>query len=243
MKKFSFVRDLLYNNAYNHKIGRKRMDKYLKIKSLFEKSQDEENAKKMAQYMKNQFLFYGIATPKRRAIYKEFLKQEKKQHKVDWEFLDLCYQDEHREFQYLVYDYLLSLKKDLVFDDIKKIKTYIQMKSWWDTIDFFDKVLCTIGLQDQRVDDLMLEWSLDSDIWLRRIAIDYQLGRKEKTKEDLLEKIIVNNLGSDEFFINKAIGWSLRDYSKTNPQWVKNFINKYHDQMSRLSIKEGSKYL
>ena len=63
----------------------------------------------------------------------------------------------------------------------------------------------------------MLEWSLDEDFWLRRIAIDHQLGRKEKTNTELLEKILVNNLGSREFFINKAIGWSLRDYSKTDP--------------------------
>ena len=73
----------------------------------------------------------------------------------------------------------------------------------------------------------MLEWSLDEDFWLRRIAIDHQLGRKEKTNTALLEKILVNNLGSREFFINKAIGWSLRDYSKTDPEWVRDFIRTY----------------
>ena len=72
----------------------------------------------------------------------------------------------------------------------------------------------------------MLRWSKDQDFWLRRIAIDHQLGRKEKTNTKLLEKIIVNNFGSKEFFINKAIGWALRDYSKTNPKWVENFINE-----------------
>lgn len=67
--------------------------------------------------------------------------------------------------------------------------------------------------------------------------------QKEKTNTELLEKIIVNNFGSDEFFINKAIGWALRDYSKTNPKWVKDFVNKYHDKMDSLSIKEASKYI
>ena len=79
--------------------------------------------------------------------------------------------------------------------------------------------------------------------WLRRIAIDHQLNRKEKTNKELLEKIIVNNLGSSEFFINKAIGWSLREYSKTNPAWVKNFINRYKDKLDKLSIREASKYI
>lgn len=164
------------------------MDKYLNIKSLFEEHEDKENAIKMAKYMKDLFVFYGIPTPQRRSLYKEFLKEEKKKHNIDWEFLDLCYQDEHREFQYLVYDYLLNMKKDLIYDDIQKIKKYIQTKPWWDTIDFFDKVICEIGLHDYQVDNLMLEWAIDNDIWLRRIAIDYQLGRKQKNKSRFIRK-------------------------------------------------------
>ena len=100
-----------------------------------------------------------------------------------------------------------------------------------------------IGLTDHRVDELMLKWSEDKDFWIRRIAIDHQLGRKEKTNPDLLEQILIHNFGSDEFFIDKAIGWALRDYSKTNPEWVKAFIDKYKDKMSNLSIKEARKYI
>jgi len=89
----------------------------------------------------------------------------------------------------------------------------------------------------------MLKWSTDDDIWLRRIAIDHQNGRKDKTNTVLLEKILINNLGTDEFFINKAIGWSLREYSKTNPEWVRAFVDKNRNKMSNLSIREASKYL
>jgi 3-methyladenine DNA glycosylase AlkD len=89
----------------------------------------------------------------------------------------------------------------------------------------------------------MLAWSTDEDFWLRRITIDHQLCRKDKTNTELLERILINNFGSSEFFINKAIGWGLRDYSKTNPQWVKTFIEKYKDKMNKLSIKEASKYI
>lgn len=131
----------------------------------------------------------------------------------------------------------------LTYEDIPKIKKYIKSKQWWDTIDFLDRVIGEIGLRDSRVDDLMLDWSKDDDFWIRRIAIDHQLCRKEKTNTELLEKIIVNNFGSNEFFINKAIGWALRDYSKTNPLWVKEFLNKYQDKMDNLSIKEASKYI
>lgn len=66
---------------------------------------------------------------------------------------------------------------------------------------------------------------------------------KERTNTELLEKILVNNFGSSEFFINKAIGWSLRDYSKTNQDWVRNFVETHKDKMDKLSIREASKYL
>ena len=89
----------------------------------------------------------------------------------------------------------------------------------------------------------MRAWSTEDDFWVRRIAIDHQLLRKDRTNTELLETILVNNFGSHEFFINKAIGWALRDYSKTNPDWVRNFIDRHRDQMAALSIKEGSKYI
>lgn len=219
------------------------MSKYLEIKRRFEQTEDKENAISMAKYMRNLFSFYGVPTPERKAIYKDLLKEEKKLGKIDWEFLEECYKDPHREFQYLVCDYLLTMKEVLTFEDISRIKQYITKKEWWDTIDCFDAVIGEIGLRDNRVEELMLVWSKDKDFWLRRIAIDHQLNRKEKTNKELLEKIIVNNLGSGEFFINKAIGWSLREYSKTNPVWVKEFIDKYKDKLDKLSIREASKYI
>lgn len=219
------------------------MDKYLYIKDLFEKNKHQENAIKMSQYMKNQFLFYGIVAPQRKNLYKEFLKQEKRTRTIDWLFLDLCFLDDHREFQYLVYDYLLALKKYLTYEDILTIQKYIQTKSWWDTVDIFSKIIGYIGLHDIKVGQLMIQWSTNPDMWLRRVAIIHQLGYKDKTSTDILKIIIINNLGSHDFFINKAIGCSLRDFSKTNPQWVKTFIEQYKKQMNKLSIKEGSHYI
>ena len=219
------------------------MDKYTAVKRTFEENQDQENAVKMAKYMRDLFVFYGIPTPKRKKLYRDFLKGEGKNKTIDWGFLDRCYYDEHREFQYLVADYLSALNSLLTFEDIPAIRKFIDRKQWWDTIDSLDQVIGKIGLRDERVDALMLEWSTDEDFWVRRIAIDHQLLRKDKTNTVLLEKIIVNNLGSDEFFINKAIGWSLRDYSKTNPEWVRNFIERYRNRMDKLSIREAGKYI
>lgn len=117
---------------------------------------------------------------------------------------DRCYEDDYREFQYLVMDYLITMQKYLTYDDVSKIFKYIKSKQWWDTIDVLDRIVGNIAFKDERINDLMLEWSKDEDLWVRRIAIDHQLCRKEKTNTELLEKIIVNNFGSNEFFINNG---------------------------------------
>ena len=106
------------------------MDKYLEIKEIFESREDKENAIAMSKYMRNMFDFYGLPTPKRKEVYNDFIKTEKKSKTIDWNFLNECYEDSHREFQYLVYDYLLAMKQYVSYDDIPKIKEYIVNKSW-----------------------------------------------------------------------------------------------------------------
>ena len=204
---------------------------------------NEEQARQMSKYMLNKFEYIGIKTPERRKIFKNFFKEYKNEEKIDWEFVNKCWENRYREFQYVAADYLKDKKDKLTIDDIPKLKQFILKKSWWDMIDNLDMTIGALALKDSNVNKILLEWSIDENIWLRRIAIDHQLLRKEKTNTELLEKILKNNLGQAEFFINKAIGWALRDYSKTNPEWVKNFIEKNKEKMAKLSIKEASKYL
>ena len=204
---------------------------------------NEEQARQMSKYMLNKFEYIGIKTPERRKIFKNFFKEYKNEEKIDWEFVNKCWENKYREFQYVAADYLKNKKDKLTIDDIPKLKQLILKKSWWDTIDNLDMTIGALALKDSNVNKILLEWSIDENIWLRRIAIDHQLLRKEKTNTELLEKILKNNLGQAEFFINKAIGWALRDYSKTNPEWVKNFIEKNKEKMAKLSIREASKYL
>lgn len=219
------------------------MDRYLMIKEKFESQKNEEQAIPMAKYLRNKFKCYGLKTQERRSVYKDVIQEDKARGIIDWEFLYLCFQDEYRDMNYLVLDYLLAQKKFLQFDDIKKMEVFVKTNQWWDSIDVMNTIIGDIGLLDPRVDELMLKWSTDKDFWLRRVAITHQLMRKINTNTELLEKILVNTFGSDEFFINKAIGWALRDYSKTDPDWVRNFIENHWEKMSKLSIREGSKYI
>lgn len=220
------------------------MTAYYKIlKKQMESHADPLQAKKMAAYMKNHFLFYGIPSPNRKALYKDFLKEEKTKKIVDWELLDQCFEDKHREFQYFACDYLVALAFYIPFEELDRIKAYIQKGKWWDTTDALDQVIGKIGLIDTRIKQAMILWSRSDELWIKRAAIDHQLLYKEKTDTQLLETILLNSLGSNEFFINKAIGWALRQYSKTNPRWVESFIKQHHAALSSLTIKEASKYL
>ncbi|KAF1306057.1 DNA alkylation repair protein [Enterococcus sp. CU12B] len=212
------------------------------IFNSFQEAADEERAEKMAAYMRNQFSFLGVATPKRKALTKDFYHQVKGQ-VIDWAFVDACWACPYRELQYVAIGYLQQLKKNLVPDDIPRLQKIAQTKSWWDTIDGLDKLVGEIAFRYPEVKAILLEWSVSDDFWLRRIAIDHQLLRKDETDTTLLANILVNNLNQTEFFINKAIGWSLRDYSKTNPEWVREFIRTYENQMAPLSIREASKYI
>ena len=209
----------------------------------FAKEADAIKAQQMSAYMRNQFAFLGIPTPLRKTICKEYFKEAKKVKIVDWKFVNACWENPYRELQYVAVDYLAIKIKLLTSSDIKKLKKLIVTKSWWDTVDGLDMIIGEIAMKYPEVNETLLLWSKDENIWLSRIAIDHQLSRKENTDTQLLEAVIVNNLGTSEFFIDKAIGWSLREYSKTNPKWVKDFIEKYREQLSKLSIKEGSKYI
>lgn len=204
---------------------------------------DVLQAEQMERYMRNQFDFLGIQSVKRRKLSMPFLKPLIRKESVDWPFVYDLWKQPYRECQYIACDYLNQIKDRLLPEDIPKFKQLALEKSWWDTIDSLDKVVGTIVSNYPASNQIMIEWSKDTNIWLRRIAINHQRHRKNTTDTVLLEKIIKNNFGTDEFFINKAIGWILRDYSKTNPEWVSQFIKKYENELHALSIKEGSKYI
>ncbi|WP_235200793.1 DNA alkylation repair protein [Streptococcus oralis] len=157
--------------------------------------------------------------------------------------MDTCWEKESREYQYVAANYLKAMQSYLTKDDLPELERLVVTKSWWDTVDILDRVVGSLVANHPELEEVILKWSLSDNIWLRRVAIDHQLLRKEKTNVQLMEKILLNNLDQTEFFINKAIGWALRDYSKINPEWVARFIERNKKRMAELSIKEASKYL
>ena len=208
-----------------------------------EAAKDPKKAGSMETYMRHQFSFLGVAGPERNALYKKYFPEAKKTKMIDWDFVDTCWEKGPREYQYVAANYLKTMQSYLTKDDLPKLERLVVTKSWWDTVDILDRVVGSLVYDKPELGEIILQWSLSDNIWLRRVAIDHQLLRKEKTDVQLMEKVLLNNLDQTEFFINKAIGWALRDYSKTNPEWVASFIEKNKERMAELSIKEASKYL
>lgn len=214
----------------------------MNIIDIFYNNKNEELAVPMAKYMKNKFAFLGIKKPERAVLVKEFLKESKKANEVDWDFINKCFELPEREFQYLAIAYMDMIKGLFTVEDMDRVENLTVTKSWWDSVDSISPIVGYICAKFPEVRELYVEkWIYAQNIWLKRVSILYQLKYKEKTDTDFLRKAILNNFDTNEFFVDKAIGWALREYSKTNKEWVRNFIN--NNTLSKLSIREGSKYI
>ena len=209
-----------------------------------ENNRNELLAESMGKYMRDKFNFLGIRGPKRTELFKKYFPTARKTKEIDWNFIETCWNKEEREFQYAVVYYLKAMQKFLKKGDISKLKYLVVTKSWWDTVDLLSKIIGDVVNRNKELKTLMLEWSKkENNIWLRRVAILHQLSFKENVDKLLLETILEDNLSDGEFFINKAIGWALRDYSKVNLEWVRKFIEKNRSEMANLSLREAMKYL
>jgi 3-methyladenine DNA glycosylase AlkD len=211
---------------------------------MFEENRNEDNAEPMKKYMKDHFPFLGIKKPQRSKLEKQFF-QETGLLKADFneEFLRELWEKEEREYQYTGLVYMEKSLKKLEKGDLPFMEELITTKSWWDTVDAIAPK--PVGKIAEQFPEVLAEtidgWATHDYLWLRRAAILFQLKYKEKTNEELLYQYIKQNADSKEFFIQKAIGWALREYSKTNPASVKTFIEG--TQLAPLSVREGSKYL
>jgi 3-methyladenine DNA glycosylase AlkD len=208
----------------------------------FEKHANPENAIGQKAYMKNLFEFYGIKTPERRKIQKPFFVKEYLPPKKDLEkTVKILWNKPEREYQYFSQELVQKYEKQFTKEDIKLFEFMATNKSWWDTIDFISPKL--IGeyfkIYPSQREKCVENWLAYGNIWLQRSSILFQLNYKENLDTEFLAHIINSLLGSKEFFINKAIGWILRQYSRTNPNWVIDFTNK--TKLDKLSRREALK--
>jgi len=219
--------------------------KIIELDLLFHTKINRERGLAMSKYMKGLFPFYGIDATNRRLLQAQwypFLKeltQNDKKHLIK----ELWVKDE-REFQYAAIDLLnkTSLSK-INCDDNLLLEWLITNKSWWDSVDaiassYLGKYIQKFPEEGRK---LIEEWRYSDNLWLRRSCLIFQLKYGNGVDFELLKNLILQFQHEKEFFIQKAIGWSLRQYSKFNPESVRSFITEIH--LKGLAHKEASKYL
>ncbi len=215
------------------------------INQILEDNQIVENQAPMAAYQKNQFKFWGIKSVRRRELTKDILKEAKLKTKesgeIDWQMVNSLWQMDARENQYVAADYLNAVDNYLTVKDLEKLEILITTKSWWDSVDVLVKRVGNIMHHDPKAKELIYCWGQSENIWLKRTAIICQLGLKKVTDLEVLSEMIEMNLASQEFFVNKAIGWALREYAKTDPDWVQQFVVEHQKVLHPLSIREALK--
>lgn len=219
------------------------MNFILALENTFKQNENPENAFAMAKYMKNNFPFFGIKTQERRRIFKEIWKENKEEVSANAREIALdLYSKPEREFQYCAIEILIKeLQGNYKKEDIQLIEKLISDNSWWDSVDTIAKYnlgeyLLEFPLETKKVIE---RFSNSTNMWLNRSAILFQLGYKQKTSADLLFSECLKHSHSKEFFIQKAIGWALREYAKSNPEDVQEFVKT--NTLKPLSKKEALK--
>lgn len=214
------------------------------LQRAYEAERDETRAEEMSRYMKNLFPFMGIPSPDRKKIFRKHLAQYGLPlYKDLFPIIKSAYTRPEREYHYFAIDLAgkFANKADDTF--VPLLEFLITKNSWWDSVDSVASN-CTRDFFKRNTHlqiPVTRKWMNSDNIWLQRASVLFQLNYKNNTNEKLLYEYILELKESPEFFIQKAIGWALREYSKSNPQSVKQFLA--NNDLAKLSVREASKYI
>lgn len=212
---------------------------------VFQKHSNVENKLPMQAYMKHKFEFLGIKSPDRKLLLKDVLNAHKEEVKENSRlFASELYDLPQREYHYCAMEITDKfLKNRYNINDITLIKKLICTHSHWDTVDFIAKNILGnyLLIYPNKTQEIISDFSLSDNMWLNRSAILHQLGYKGKTNSSILFDLCLKQSKSKEFFIQKAIGWALREYAKVEPEPVLAFVKSH--QLSSLSQREALKHL
>ncbi|WLR47128.1 DNA alkylation repair protein [Halobacillus litoralis] len=214
------------------------------VTTALEKHRDENQRIPMENYMKNHFPFFGIKAPDRKRILAPLLKEYRDITADErLEAAVLLFEKSERECHYAALAFLEKGIKKAPEHSIDTYKQLLMTKPWWDTVDMIASTLC--GGYFLRYEDKLRpyteEWRESDHLWVRRSSVLHQLKYKEKTDAPLLFETIDALKHEKEFFIEKAIGWALREYSKTDATAVIGYLNQ--EEVRPLSRREGLKWL
>jgi 3-methyladenine DNA glycosylase AlkD len=219
------------------------------LRNELKKAAVPAKAPEMQAYMKSAMPFHGVQTPMRRAICRQVFKDLTFKTAKDWEneVRSMWQEARFREEKYCALQ-LCSHKSAGNYQTPKALKLYeylIVDGAWWDYVDTLaaDRVGGLLENHPQEIKPLMLEWSRSKDMWKRRTSIICQLNLKQSFDLELLYSCIEPSLGSKEFFLQKAIGWALRQHAWRDPKEVKRYVAQNEARLAPLSQREALKNL
>lgn len=209
--------------------------------TLYKKHADKAAAAGAKAYMRNQFEFFGMKTVQRRNLFTEYTKKNLPSFTDVPLIIEELWTLPQRELQYSAMELLFMYKKQWIKETIQLIEFIIVNKSWWDTVDY---AACDLAGQYFRlfpgaINKITGRWNRSNNIWLQRSSILFQKKYKKETDTALLAKYILAQTSSKEFFIQKVIGWALREYAYVDPKWVSQFVKQ--NKLAPLSEREALK--
>lgn len=223
--------------------SRKRVQPFL---AAFEPLHDPIRAEAMQAYLRGQFQFLGLSTPVRREAAKQIVNASHSREEL-LDTVEALWMLPQREYRYTAIDLLARWKMRLTVKDVPLLIALANREPWWETVDGLSGVISDVLWVDAEkgmMEFPVMERALVSNqMWSRRIAMTHQLGWRNHTNQDRLFRYALTLADEKEFFIQKAIGWALRDYARTAPRAVKTFIKKEGSVLSPLSIREAIKRL
>jgi 3-methyladenine DNA glycosylase AlkD len=221
----------------------------VRIRSDLRAARNDERALKQRAYMKSSLPFYGVPAPDVRRITRRALLAHPPATSSEMVDVVTTLWDgvTHREEWYCALAVLMA-RRHASWRSPNLMDMYDHMivtGAWWDVVDDLatHAVRELLLLHRRLIAPSIRKWSRDDHLWRRRAALVCQVGAKTGTDTALLSAVLQANLSETDFFIRKGIGWALRDYSRTEPEWVAAFVDEHRSQLSPLSLKEATKYL
>lgn len=205
------------------------------------KKEDNEYAISVSKYFRNQFEFFGMKNGVRRATAKPFIENLRTSDAANlMQIIELLWAKPQREFQHTGMELLMQHRKKFNNQILAPIEFTLMNKGWWDTVDFIASNIVGWSYKNGYLSlgDIK-KWNQSEHLWLVRSSIIFQLKYKQETDWPLLQEMINNHLTHTDFFIRKAIGWALRQYSYTSEERILAYLDQH--ELSSLSRREALK--
>ncbi|MGH4035742.1 DNA alkylation repair protein [Actinomycetota bacterium Odt1-20B] len=214
-----------------------------RLTTIYGGAADPERAAQMRAYMKDVAPFLGLTSPARRELSRAVLAGTPRPEEADCTALALrCWRLPEREYHYFAVDYLRRHVKRCSSGFLPVARHLVTTVPWWDTVDLLAAhVVGGLVAADPALRADMDAWIGDDDLWVARTALLHQLRYKDATDTGRLFGYCVRQSGHPDFFIRKAVGWCLREYAKTDPDAVRDFVDKERSRLSPLSVREALK--